>query len=151
MTDYTALDMEIMDIDWYAVDQSGYIAHFMSGVYGKLPQFIQRDRQRNEWLHEFFSNSLPEMCGAVLLCTDSDIVLSSEIYTKFLESCKHVSRCGLYCYDSSNGEQHTQAYHLVCRPEIPLHISMLPPDAAQQLSTMRLANAEYSSGDIIII
>lgn len=53
MAEISDIEEECEDLDWYAVDESGYIGHFATGGRGFLPRSVKNSSENRLTLHSF--------------------------------------------------------------------------------------------------
>ena len=119
---------ETLDIDWFAVDKMGNIAHFASGG-GKLPNSIGTRKKENQMLASIFID-MPKVSAV----TTSKIVVQQKLYGKtekeqqrYLATFAKMSEKGLVSYDKRIlGDFDDTEYLQVTIPKMILNVSSLP-------------------------
>ena len=125
---FSEIEQSTQDLDWFAVDSLGSVAHFASG--GKLlPKTVAQSKEDAEQL-QLFLRSLsdkrtsaetdPRLSEMVELADDSS-------RNQYLNDFSSMSRRGFYSYDSPlSGDR--SFYYRVTSPKHPLTISDLPEE-----------------------
>jgi len=107
-----------MDTDWFAVDQAGYVALFDSRENGPLPP----DADRQDLAISAYFPGFP------LEEAQEDSSRASEAMDDFLDHPEHYGLYNFVAEVDSDLPLHPP-YMLYKKPEQPLHIDQLPPEA----------------------
>lgn len=110
----TKLDLEINDIEWFALDIRGRLLRFTSGVHGNVPEFVCKSKEILDKIQAYFWE-LPKI-------TDANILVGQEFGKDLLDECREMSERGLYCFDAYNGHKHMSSYTKLSAPQEPLTI-----------------------------
>lgn len=124
----TELELEVEDIEWYAVDESGRIAQFTSGGSPMVPAFVCECRERLNDVCRFFEKTCADSRAAVHF----NEALPPFPRSAFLHECKQTEQKGLYCFTMLE-EQGVPTYWLVCKPSFERMLFDLPPNIQKQL------------------
>lgn len=144
MSRYAENELCIFDIEWYGVDKRGQIAVFCTGGAGNVPEFVCANRERADFLAEFFGG-LPSVCGCELcFVPPSKNPLPKQLAEEYAGK-------GLYYFDAddcSRSSENTVVYHeyytKAAYPLKPLLISDLPANIRCMLDGGRLEVADFS-------
>ena len=142
----TELDLEIEDIEWYGVDETGKIGLFMSGGSLAVPGFICKSRENLEKVCDFFCKLDVQISNRVGI--NNNLVYPRQ---EFITECKHMSQKGIYCFDISDDKNLDNQYVYVSKPEKPLLIDELPIEIQTILLEYRLTGANFEIDDTILI
>ncbi|AYA38712.1 hypothetical protein D3Y59_17635 [Hymenobacter oligotrophus] len=127
------LEQQDSDIDWFAVDNEGYVVHVASGG-GVLPGSVAASEEDLLQLHQYFL-ALPETEAAALVQAEAHAARSGRNAEGFVR----YARRGLYSFDKTNLHAHRDThYHLVARPAQPLTLAELPGAVAALLLRTQL-------------
>lgn len=108
------INEECEDLDWYAVDKSGCIAHFATGGRGFLPHSVKTSSENRIHLHSFFTE-LPEFCKNTHLASAKDDNIFGEM-----------ARRGLFSYDCLPRNLRPVGYFRLYTPTLPLKLQECP-------------------------
>ena len=132
---YTAIDLQAMDIMWFAIDKANRVMAFTSGGYGNVPEFVCNSKEDTELLETFFMEGLSKSTQGTLLI-DSD-------GSPLAEDALCLAEKGIYSYDASPDIGHQNKYVQIAVPKEPLHAEQLPPQILRILQAHKLpADAE---------
>ena len=59
---YTEEDLEVLDIDWFAIDSSGSIAHFITTGKGFIPDSVLSSRTEGNFGGIYFKSKTCNWC-----------------------------------------------------------------------------------------
>jgi hypothetical protein len=147
------LEVEIEDVEWFAIDSEGEIAHFTSGAYGLLPKSVTQSRENLDVITDFFSTELQvttlgeiddKAFSMVNLRSDSP-----EIRQIVFEESLEMASKGLYSYDSYDAVANSEIYFRVSLPNVPLRIDSLPPHIRRVIEVTSLKNTVFKRDRII--
>ena len=115
------------DVDWFATDSVGQLAHFTSAGHAPIPSSIVRDdlAKTHQTVLQLPSDFSPE----VEIISD----VEDEDYRKML---REMAGRGFFCFDAA--EPNSRIYKCVARPARPLTLSQLPASVQEVLSRTRL-------------
>lgn len=134
--EYSLEMQEVIDIDWYALDDEGVIMHFASGG-GELPQTVSGYKEDTDKLAEFF-RSLPINEIKVFINPQIDKIVefnSNKERERYLQDFISMSKRGLYSYDKTIPSNFShKEYHLVSYPEKLLLLDSIPKDIRNVLN-----------------
>ena len=142
-----------LDLDWFALDAQGNVAHFTTGGCGALPRSAAASRDDLKRVHDYVL-SLQEM-GAGLLNEDwlkgLRLVPTARIEPRhsFREWTASAAR-GLYAYDFIEDQRRRpRPYRVVARPEVPLKADELPPEIREIVGRTVLHDVVFARDDVI--
>lgn len=146
----TDLEEETEDLDWFAIDRNGDIAHFASGGRGFLPPAVMSSEDDLRSLTSFFRFQLAENSDAVespnLL---SYVRLDSHAQREtYLADNITMARKGLYSFDCIIGPSRPAGYFIVARPTVPLNLRVLPP-GMRSLLLKTIFNGTFRDTEIV--
>lgn len=128
--EYTDDEQATLDLDWFAVDGAGEIAHFASA--GRpLPRSVSQSKENNTFVREFFralaaNRKTGEIDpGVTLFVTFESVENKSKYGSDFMTMCTR----GLYSYDTTLPGA-DQLFFRVCSPQEPLKLDDLPIEVA---------------------
>lgn len=131
-----------MDSEWFAVDQNGQVAVFITGENGHLP--------RGQALRDLVA-VMGALRGKPLTEEEMDEVWDSSPE----EAC---AEAGLFVYDYADGRsgvdpfdviQVQDTYRRTDVPEAPTHIDQLPPGMRVQLKGVNLAGVDFTAAPLV--
>jgi hypothetical protein len=126
----SAIDQEVSDYDWFAIDSKGNIGHFASNG-GILPESIAASAEDLQLIVDHFKSSQART-GFRLAPTFSypPDIKSAEQKKIFVSSFVAYSECGLYSFDryepNYRGDLSKQNYIPVSQPNNPILVNQLP-------------------------
>lgn len=142
-----------LDLDWFALDAQGNVAHFTTGGCGALPRSAAASREDLKRVHDYVL-SLPEI-GAGLLNEDClkglRLVPGAPITPRenFREWTASAAR-GLYAYDFIEDQRRRpRPYRVVARPEVLLKADELPPEIRAIVERTVLRDVVFPRNDVI--
>ncbi len=116
------LFIESHDLDWFAVNGEGFIAHFTTRGTDKLPSKLKESKPLWERQFDFLSN-LPDTTGALLCEENLPVFNTPRESEEYLESFLSYARKGIFSYDIDLDDL---AYKLIAFPKIPMALTNLP-------------------------
>jgi hypothetical protein len=128
--EFTDNEQMTLDLDWFATDSAGHLAHFASA--GRpLPVSVAASKEENSLVREFF-RSLPATRSACEV--DSELAKfvvfeNSEQRSRYLNDFQSMGSRGLYSYDTPLSEGQ-KLFFRVCSPQEHLTLSDLPSEVA---------------------
>ena len=138
-----------IDVEWYGIDKKGNIAVFCSAGEANVPEFVCADKERYEFLVEWFDN-LPSI-SEVQFCFNC-----SPRNTMPLVVAKEFSEKGLFYFDS---DDHSKAsknigvfqryYTISSKPVTPIRITDLPLHIQEILKDNYLPIDDFSKVNTI--
>jgi hypothetical protein len=142
-----------LDLDWFAIDAQGAIAHFTTGGCGALPRSVAASRDDLETVRTYLL-ALPETTAALVNPNRvASIPLFPSIRTEpatNLRPWTATAARGMYAYDYiEDRKRRPRPYLLVARPELPLKADELPPAIRAILEETVLKNVIFASHDLI--
>lgn len=143
----TELDLQIEDLEWYAIDENNNIAFFTSGGMGNVPEFICKCREDLNIVSNYFDLS-DNIISEVEL-----VVGAFEDYPdeKFKKDCVDISQKGLFCYDVSDENEYKNEYKILCRPNNMLKLDDLPERIKNILKQYRLDNVSFGDNEYVSV
>lgn len=130
-------EQQTSDIDWYAFDSQGKIAHFASA--GRmLPKTVAEARVATRALNEYF-RSLDRRQGTAQVHPHlwRHIQICEQKREAFLKDYTSLGERGLYSFHAAEMEA-SEPYVGACIPLLPLSVQQLPPEMQAYLSRFRL-------------
>ncbi|MCO6548944.1 MAG: hypothetical protein J6583_14410 [Gilliamella sp.] len=124
---------DIWDLDWYAVFNNNYLAHFTSGGTCAVPEKIRKSKINYDKLFDYFDN-LDNHCKIDIIESHlPDFTEYGGFFFKnieerkkaYLRSFVEAASKGLFSY---NIDFETNTYFLVAKPITPLTLLELPMD-----------------------
>ena len=132
---YTEADIDVFDIDWFAIDLDGFIGHFASA--GKvIPASVASSKVDNEELNHYFRE----------VCPPSSKYFNSPALSKFitffspsdedrhLRDSRIISSRGVFSYDTRVEEKLDCTFFGLTFPESPRSIDRVPIRIADLLN-----------------
>lgn len=113
---FSTMELQYLDILWFAIDTKGNIATFTSAGESFVPEFVCRSKEETDYLEDYFLNQLNESTDYMLCSEDSDNTLMNDF--------KLLANKGLFCYDSCNSLE--SDYSLCSYPKSPINVNNLP-------------------------
>lgn len=149
----TEEDEAAADLDWFAVDAQGAVAHFTTGGCGALPRGVAASKEDLETLRAYLT-TLPETTIAIVNPNRATTIplfptVKPEPVARLRPWTAAAAR-GLYAYDYvEDRKRRPRPYLLVARPELPLLAAELPPDIRTLLARTTLRDVTFSRDDVI--
>ena len=154
------VDLCTVDLDWFSVDRSGNIAHFMSGGQGLIRNSNRVSRAELDSLLEYFS-TLPDNHSEIRL--DSLARGNTEgmpkakglsdwakrRYKAFLESVDRDGRRGIFVYDAMIASIIPVPYQRFVAPTRPLKLGEIPENVATIVRRMAMPEVCFGQDKII--
>lgn len=123
------IEQDSTDFDWFGVDECGYIGHFSTAGFKRLPKTVARNREDLETVSEYFSYRASETTGYLL---DSCLQIrvpdwKGEAHEgRYLESFVSMAKKGLFSFDIDTYVTDDLVYFPVAIPERPILVPDLP-------------------------
>lgn len=143
------IELEVMDIDWFAVDEDGALGHFTSGTSGLLPPSVISSKIKLEKVFSFISE-LP-MTRKVQVDDKCEDIVSPSFWKRlsnpmemFLECYLKMGSRELYSYDYYEHDPKNYSYFRVIIPEKPLLLDELPNDIQHILGKTILRGMKFA-------
>lgn len=139
--EFTEEQQRTLDIDWYAVDSAGELAHFTSAG-SKLPPSIAISEAENDLVCEYIGTLSSDSIAVVVSDQLEDIehFSSEEERSRYLNYFTSIAGRGIYSFDKSNvGKYSDGNYHLVAIPTTPLKIDQVPLEIRSIIERTRIA------------
>jgi hypothetical protein len=115
------------DVDWFATDSVGQLAHFTSAGHAPIPSSIVRDDLVK--IHQMVLQLPCDFSSEVEIMSDVEV----EYYRKML---RDMAGRGFFCFDAA--EPDSRIYVCVARPMRPVTLSQLPAALQEILSKAQL-------------
>jgi hypothetical protein len=133
----------IDDIDWFAIDRNGEVAHFTTGVFGILPMFDDVLESQLDQIADFFFEK--EKNGEAIISPGAleDVTLPHHDHnaqSMYLKDYQEMAEKGLYSYawrDSCN------LYKLICYPTSPLNLRHIPSSILKTLGMFTFSDFQF--------
>jgi len=149
----SAIDQEVSDYDWFAVDKEGNVGCFASGG-GILPRSVAESAEDLKLLVNYFQALKAEesnYCLATAFNFPKDIVTDKQ-REYFLSSYAYYSARGLYSFDRNQLDRRGRAeafeYGPITVPTNPLSIGQLPIEI-QQIIMKTQCKGVFDTGQIV--
>lgn len=143
----TEFDLEIEDIEWYAVDENSRIAQFTSGGSKMVPDFICESRERLDEVCEYFDKLNKVLSEEIVFSGKSLDYPRKECLKEYKSICKK----GIYCYDISDGDGIEASYELVCKPIYEILVTDLPYRIQELMANCQVKNINFNESDKILV
>lgn len=152
------LQEETEDLDWFAVDPTGRVAHFASGGRGFLPRSVKASKEDLVGITTLFRTERRTYANALISALLGNHVSfhdERERNTYLKDFCEMAEK-GLYSFDCILATARPSGYFLVARPSTALIASDLPVEMKQiiEKTTLRIrlceAN-EIGEADIVSV
>jgi hypothetical protein len=139
---YTEDMQEAFDVDWFATDKYGNVAHFTSAG-GKLPDSVCASKEDNERLLSFFK-SLPAINNEIVLNGEigrsEELMMQKDVERRFGDFI-FMSQRGLYSFDKKVlGRFGDTDFLVVSKPLLPLNVNSLPDDIRSLVLRTKIEN-----------
>jgi hypothetical protein len=124
----TDIEEETEDIDWFAADRAGSIAHFASGGRGFIPASIKASKEDLTTLQSFFRGLSDHFTLPVVSnIAESRFSFRDEAQrARYLEDFLRMAAKGLYSFDCVVEPIRASGYFLVATPTHHLNVFSLP-------------------------
>jgi len=142
----SAIDQEVSDYDWFAIDTQGNVGHFASNG-GILLESVAASAENLQLVVDHFKSS-QVITGFRLAPTFSypSDIKSIEQKKIFVSSFTAYSEYGLYSFDryepNYRGDLSKQNYIPVSQPNKPIHINQLP-ETIQVILSKLICNCDF--------
>lgn len=141
----TEIDLEIGDIEWYAIDEHDRIARFTSGGSSAVPEYVCESVEELGFVCDFFRDVKTDN-PTLAIFADSITKYPDE---NFRKECKLISSKGLYVFDFSDEMEELDTYILISRPEKSTTISNLPLDIQTRIKKFKIEGADFDKSSTI--
>lgn len=120
-----------LDIDWFAVDSEGKIAHFATGGVGFLPAETANDLQAADAAFDilFAAN---ETTSTIIIEENLPNFSSDYERSQYLASFENMAKRGYFSYDVADPSAQNSHYVLVAAPTRPILLEASACDEAQR-------------------
>lgn len=139
------LELQIEDLEWYAIDKNNNIAFFTSGGMGNVPEFICKSRENLNIVSNYFDSADTTFAEAE--------VVEGAFYNypneEFKKDCIYISGKGLFCYDVSDEDKHKNEYKLLCRPNNMLKLGDLPKEIQEIIKQYKLDELSFVDNEYV--
>jgi hypothetical protein len=127
------------DVEWYAVDENGFVALFTSAGPGPIPRAVFRD--------------LDKYIAMVDYLKDLPIRGKHELLIRYLRVTDYTQAAdrGLFAFNYDSGRAEAPGYRLVARPSDPLPHDTLPPWLRDLLEVVRIESAMFARSQNTVI
>lgn len=130
------------DLEWFAIDRDGHVAGFTNAGFGVVPEavFVSFDR---------FNETL----DAISTLQQTGVAKWAHEKPSIFATWDDWSAHGLFAYDwahSIGQPDPSLPYRLMCVPEKPIHVSLLPSAVVDYLSQMRFSISFLESSEILV-
>lgn len=117
---YSEIDLQCEDIMWFGIDVNGHVLAFTSGGCGCVPEFVCKSKEETSLLEKFFLKKLALSSGSHLEIPNDS--------TPLIDDAQLLSQKGLFVYDVSFEDGHTEEYSIISSPTLPITIVDLPEE-----------------------
>ncbi|MCP4154373.1 MAG: hypothetical protein GY757_42000 [bacterium] len=130
---FSKTEIDSLDIDWFAVDQEGFVGHFTSGSSCILPESVASSKDENEFLLDYFLG-LEEQSSYELNDVPKLTSNSKPVPGIILESYFEMGRRGLFSFVASEDLNNQEGkYICLLKPLNPLKIEAVPKEVQKIL------------------
>jgi hypothetical protein len=146
----SSIDQEVTDLDWYAVDPTGYLVQFASGG-GPLPSSVAACQEALVQLQHYFLSLSAETTTAHFNPNLPQVVprlSNSYAYNLYSRSSADYAKSGLFAFAKTNLAHRDNQYHVVAYPAQPLLLQALPAPIRALVSRTRLP---FAIGDSLTL
>jgi len=146
VTAYSDIEQSVLDIDWFAVDRDGNIAHLTTAARRALPTAVASSKEDLEALLEFFK-ALPETGGGSKenpAYRTQIAALASRFGEICLDDSLSMADRGLYSFDASDKRDRHGSYVLVATPGKPIHVDQLPGHVQRLVLRARIQAVRFA-------
>jgi hypothetical protein len=147
------IDLEGLDLAWFATDSLGYIGFFTTGGWGPVPRSAIVSRASLDKLHRyFFKEAHRQTASADAPGWEARAGISQEDARANPirnQQWRDMAEKGLYAYDAYQHRNHPAAYFKRATPTIPIRVDDLPEDVRQLLNTIVLKIDSFAHADDI--
>lgn len=131
------LFLDVTDIDWFAVDQNGFLCHFATAGRGHVPPEVAGSMESWEAANECV-DALPSTFDVLVVEAGLPAFKSEKQRQGYIAMHVEMARKGLHSHDACDG-----GYILVARPAEGSAMVILGEDAARVIPTLTI---EYEPG-----
>lgn len=140
-------DLIGLDLDWFALDEKGQIAHFATAGRGPVPKYMLKKNIYR--LHQFFHKKA-EKISEVLESRDwfkyeNVNTKDKEIKSRYLSSFMEIASRDLYSFNCSGRHDAPKLYFRIVIPKTPLLVNDLPDDIKIIMENIALENVDFSN------
>lgn len=128
-----------VDMDWFAVDSYGNIAHFASGGYGMVPFFSKLEVDNVDPIFETFFLS-EEFTETIIFESNLPSFTNDDQKKIYLSSYEKMSRKGFFSFDVGGDEVISSTYNLISLPKEPVNLKNFDLDKEQSLMLPHFEN-----------
>ena len=137
----TEIDLQCLDIMWFAVDNNGNIFECTSAGCGNVPEYVCKSQEETDTLVKYFTEKAPVITTANLLIPKEDNDLVNDV--------TNLASKGIYCFDITDYENDSE-YTCIAKPEKPANIKDFPKEI-QVLLSDHLYDGNIQNSEIITV
>lgn len=144
MTALTREDLTTLDIDWFAIDPNGLLAHFTSNGTLAVPEPAVRSKEGLDFVYEWMIQ-LPRSLDSYKICTrakEYDPYLrraSSKQIASYFEASIEWAERGFFTFNICNyGGAPSTPYFLTAIPHKPLHKREVPAEVVEIIEAIEI-------------
>jgi hypothetical protein len=140
------------DFDWFGVDEEGFLAHFASAGFKRVPASVSESAEDLVLVCNYFKTEAP-VRGAHRV--DEDLVglrpdwKGEQNESRYLKSFVAMADLGLFSFDIDSYLKPGIAYFRVACPLSPLGLEQLPEPVRRIIARTRLAGVSLRSQSLI--
>lgn len=124
------------DFDWFALDDEGFIGHFTTAGFKRLPLSVADSAEDQLFISTYFLNTAADRCGyqvSVEFAESQTCWANQEEQSRYLRSFVGMARKGLFSFDIETYVVPELAYFKVASPQQAVHLEDLPKEVQQIL------------------
>jgi hypothetical protein len=143
------VDQETLDLDWFAVDRYGNLAHFATGGQGAIPR--HEALSVDGLIHtsqlvklSLFPITIPQVSPSLERRLGT---MDGEKKERYLHSFMEFTKRGLFSFDYIHGVGRPQGYSIVARPAKPAHLADCPDNLQSLLQQIVFERLSFASAE----
>jgi hypothetical protein len=140
------------DFDWFGVDEEGFIAHFASAGFKRVPGSVSESAEDLDLAKSYFQTEAP-VRGAHRVDEDLPSFLldwkGAQNESRYLKSFAAMADRGLFSFDIDSYLKPGIAYFRVACPLSPLRLEQLPEPIRRIIARTRLAGVHLRDQSLI--
>jgi hypothetical protein len=140
------------DFDWFGVDEEGFVAHFASAGFKRIPASVSESSEDLGLVSNYFKTEAP-VRGAHWVDEDSLRLRpdwkGERNEGRYLRSFAGMADRGLFSFDIDSYLKPGIAYFRVAHPLSPLELEQLPEPIRRIISRTRLAGVRLRNQSLI--
>ena len=143
---------QLMDLDWFALDESGAIGHFTTAGIWPMPRSVAASKEDLERVQDFFWQKPPftRVSVEAKVFSYADVNPADETAREwFVHDFVQMAARGLYSYNCFLKEQPPAAYYRVAVPNEPLRVDSLPLEIRDILRRTIMPGVSFARDELI--